>query len=214
MVVDTCFLQRLSSEGKKIDNIKKVLDELEYIPVVHPYMYQHELSLHSYFQKLVAEAYIRVIPYQEFQKDEIDRQTYEAYYNVLYEEMRVTLEAVGGPKQIEKLILHKGQTIYDTHKQGSSMGDVHMILMASYLRIPIILTEDSDIGLLRNIADKRMKLGQYSLQIWNSIQLIEKIAQKQDSSITLKEMEAILREMGARKKISHIKAVWRENHPV
>ena len=40
VVVDTCFLQKLSSEGKAVDNIKKVLAELEYIPVVHPYIYK------------------------------------------------------------------------------------------------------------------------------------------------------------------------------
>ena len=40
VIVDTCFLQKLSSEGKVIDNIKRVLAELEYIPVVHPYIYE------------------------------------------------------------------------------------------------------------------------------------------------------------------------------
>ena len=44
VIVDTCFLQKLSSEGKAIDNVKRILAELEYIPVVHPYIYEHELS--------------------------------------------------------------------------------------------------------------------------------------------------------------------------
>ena len=214
VIVDTCFLQKVSSEGKATDNIKKVLAELEYIPVVHPYIYEHELSLHSYLKHLVDEGYIRVIQYNEFQKDASDKQSYEAYYGILYEDMRLALEALGGPKQIEKLSLHKGQTIYDMHKQGSSMGDVHMILMASYLQMPIILTEDSDIELLRDIAKRRMRLGQYSLQIFNGVELIENIAQKKDSSITVKEMEAILKGMGERGVISNIKALWREKHSV
>lgn len=212
VIVDTCFLQKLSSEGKSTDNIKKVLAELEYIPVVHPYIFEHELSLHSYFVRLVDEGYIRVIQYNEFQKDTSDKQSYEAYYYILYEDMRLALEALAGPKQIEKLSLHKGQTIYDTHKQGSSMGDVHMILMASYLQMPILLTEDSDIELLRDIAKRRMRLGRYSLQIFNGVQLIEKIAQKRDSSITAKEIEAILKGMKERGAVSDIKAVWRERH--
>lgn len=213
VIVDTCFLQKLSSEGKRIDNIKKVLAELEYIPVAHPYIYEHELCLHSYFVRLVNEGYIRVVPYGEFQKDASDKQFYEAYYDMLYEDMRLTLQAIGGPKQIDKLCLHKGQTIYNTHKQGSSMGDVHMILMAAFLQMPILLTEDSDIEVLRDMAKKRMKLGQYTLQILNGVQLIEEIAKKQDSSITIKEIEAILKSMGKRGVLSDIKRVWRENHP-
>ncbi len=212
VIVDTCFLQKVSSEGKEIDNIKKILAELEYIPVVHPYIYEHELSLHSYFQRLVKEGYMRVIEYNEFQKDETDKQFYEAYYEELYEDMRLALEALGGPKQIKKLSLHKGQTIYNMHKQGSSMGDVHMILMAAYLQMPILLTEDSDIELLRDIAKRRMQLGQYSLQIFNGIQLIERIAQKKDCSITVKEIERILKAMGKRGAVSSIKTIWRENH--
>ena len=216
VIVDTCFLQKLSSEGKAIDNVKRILAELEYIPVVHPYIYEHELSLHSYFVRLVEEKYIRVISYNEFQKDTADKQTYEDYYDVLYEEMILTLEAMNSPKQIEKLCLHKhkGQTIYNTHKQGSSMGDVHMILMASYLQMPILLTEDSDIEMLRDIAKRRMRLGQYSLQILNGIQLIEEIAKKQDASISIKEIESILKAMKKRDAISSIKRVWRENHTV
>ena len=212
VIVDTCFLQKVSSEGKEIDNIKKILTELEYIPVVHPYIYEHELSLYSYFERLVKEGYMRVIKYNEFQKDATDKQFYEAYYEELYEDMRLALEALGGPKQIEKLSLHKGQTIYNMHKQGSSMGDVHMILMAAYLQMPILLTEDSDIELLRDIAKRRMRLGQYSLQIFNGVQLIEKIAQKKDPSITVKEIERILKAMRERGAVSSIKTIWRENH--
>ena len=80
VIVDTCFLQKLSSEGKAIDNVKRILAELEYIPVVHPYIYEHELSLYSYFVRLVKEKYIRVISYNQFQKDTADKQTYEDYY--------------------------------------------------------------------------------------------------------------------------------------
>ena len=214
VIVDTCFLQKLSSEGRAIDNIKKVLAELEYIPVVHPYIYEHELSLHSYFVRLVEEEYIRVIQYNEFQKDITDKQSYEAYYGVLYEDMRLNLEAMNSPKQVGKLCLHKGQTIYNIHKQGSSMGDVHIILMASYLQMPILLTEDSDIEMLRDIAKKRMKLGQYSLQILNGVQIIEEIAKKKSSSISMKEIESILKAMRERDAVSGIKAVWRKNHTV
>lgn len=80
--------------------------------------------------------------------------------------------------------------------------------------MPILLTEDSDIEMLRDIAKRRMRLGQYSLQILNGVQLIEEIAKKQESSITVKEIESILKAMRERNVVSSIKAVWRENHPM
>lgn len=214
VIVDTCFLQKLSSEGKAIANIKRVLAVLQYAPVVHPYIFQHELSLHSYLVHLVEDGYIRVVQYNEFQKDATDRQVYEEYYNMLYEDMRLALEAMNSPKQVERLFLPKGKTIYNTHRQGSSMGDVHMILMASYLQMPILLTEDSDIELLRDIAQRRLYIGQYSLQILNGVQLIEDIAKKKESAMTVKEIESILKAMGRRDEVSRIKSLWRESHTV
>ena len=61
-------------------------------------------------------------------------------------------------------------------------------------------------------SEEENALGQYSLQILNGVQLIEELAKKQDSSITPKEIESILRAMGERGKVSSVKAIWRENH--
>ena len=37
-IVDTCFFNKLSNDGKKIEAFKKVLVDLDYKPVVHPYI--------------------------------------------------------------------------------------------------------------------------------------------------------------------------------
>lgn len=211
-IVDTCFLQKLSSEGKNADNIKSVLAELNYKPVAHPYICRHELELNSYSKLLVDSGYIRKIEYSEFIGDSFSKQLYEDYFINIYEEMRLLLEAKGGPKQLEKLKLHSIQDIYDTHKQGSSMGDVHMILMAAFLRMPLILTEDSDIALLRSIATRKMSLGTYKLEIVNAVDLIMEIARKADSSLSKKDLERILNEMKEREHRSEMKTIWNNNH--
>ena len=176
---------------------------------MHPYIYEHELSLKSYLKKLVDENYIRVVRYDEFQKDESDKLTYEYFFEMLYEDLRQALDAIGSPKQMDKLDLAKGQTIYSIHKQGSNMGEVHLMLMASFLQMPILLTEDSDIDLLRSIAKRRIKLGSYSLQIFDGMELIKQIAQKENSSLSVKELELILNEMGERRHRAEVKELWR-----
>lgn len=212
VIVDTCFLQKLSAEGKRVENIKRVLSELAYIPVVHPYVYEHELALYSYYEGLVKEGYLRVSCYNEFQRDACEKELYEAYFSVLYEELRQALEAIGSSKAMVKLELGRGQTIYNIHRQGSNIGDVHLMLMAAFLRLPIILTEDSDIDLLRSIAKRRMPLGSYSLQILNGIDLVKLLAQKVDCTMSVKEIEAILNEMGERKYRTEVKDIWRKVH--
>ena len=58
-IIDTCFIEKITSGGSKVENIKLVLEELEYKPVVHPYVAKHELSLQSYSNDLIETGYIR-----------------------------------------------------------------------------------------------------------------------------------------------------------
>jgi|GEM_PF-1059850 len=212
VIVDTCFLQKVSDYGRVPDNIKAIFDELNFRPVVHPYICDHEISLHAFSIKLIDDGYIRKIEYDEFIKDEYERQLYEQYFFMLHEEMRLLLEAKGGLKQLGKLNIKSGQTIYDTHYQGSSMGDVHMVLMASFMDLSIILTEDSDIDLLSVIAKKRISLGTYNLMIYNAWDLVKMIAGRANSKISKKDLVRILLNMGERSKKSELNTIWNSSH--
>lgn len=58
-IVDTCFFNKLSNDGKNIEAFKKVLVDLDYKPVVHPYIAEKELDVFPHFNKLVEEGFIR-----------------------------------------------------------------------------------------------------------------------------------------------------------
>lgn len=85
----------LSNNGKNIEAFKKVLVDLEYEPVVHPYIAEKELDVFPQFNKLIEEGFIRKAEYSEFIEDEDDAELYEQYFPELYEEMREYLEIKG-----------------------------------------------------------------------------------------------------------------------
>lgn len=58
-IVDTCFFNKLSNDGKNIEAFKKVLVDLDCKPVVHPYIAEKELDVFPHFNKLVEEGFIR-----------------------------------------------------------------------------------------------------------------------------------------------------------
>ena len=91
-IVDTCFFNKLSNDGKNIEALKKVLVDLDFKPVVHPYIAEKELDVFPHFNKLVEEGFIRKTEYNEFIEDEDDAELYEQYFPELYEVMRVYLE--------------------------------------------------------------------------------------------------------------------------
>ena len=211
-IVDTCFFNKLSNDGKSIEIFKKVLVDLDYKPVVHPYIAEKELDVFPHFNKLVEEGFIRKAEYSEFIEDEDDAELYEQYFYELYEEMREYLEIKGSKKKIEKLVIPKGQTIYTYRRASMSLGDVHMILMAFFMRLPIIFSEDGDIEFLRSVAKRKISSDSYNLDIYNVMDLIMMIAQKEDTTFSKKELEKVVLEVKERARLSEVKQAWNETH--
>lgn len=211
-IVDTCFFNKLSNNGKNIEAFKKVLVDLDYKPVVHPYIAEKELDVFPHFNKLVEEGFIRKAEYSEFIEDEDDAELYEQYFPELYEEMREYLEIKGSKKRIEKLAIPKGETIYTYRRAGMSLGDVHMILMAFFMRLPIILSEDGDIEFLRFFAKRKISSNSYNLDIYNVMDLIMMIAQKEDTTFSKKELEKVVLEVKERARLSEVKQAWNKTH--
>ncbi len=211
VIVDTCFLSKISKDYNNIDNIKLILDELGFKPVLHPYVYENEIH-DSKIEKLIKSGFIRVASYDEIFEDAYDKKLYEGYFNVLYKDLFDILEAGSSQKNVNMYPALSGIDIYNNHRQGSSLGDVHMILMALFLNIPIMLSEDSDIELLRTIADRRIKLKGDTIHIMNSIDVIKKVAALPNPSITKKELINIIDQIGERRHRSEIKEIWNRNH--
>ncbi len=211
-IVDTCFLHKVSMSGKYVENIRLIIDNTDYVPVIHPYVAEQEFGLHSYLKRMVDEGYIETIKYSEFITDKFSNTIYQTQYRDIYEEMRNYLQSKGGKKQMPGLNIPKGKTIFDHHISGSSMGDVHMILMASFLRLPIFLTEDSDIELLRDIAKRRLSLSSYKLQIYDTKDIMKQIAEKADIEMSHNEFEKLVKQVGEKENWSEINKVWHYSH--
>ena len=49
VLVDTVFLNKLSKYGKDIETFKRLLDDLDFCPIVHPYIAKNELDMFPFF---------------------------------------------------------------------------------------------------------------------------------------------------------------------
>lgn len=212
VLVDTVFLEKLSCDGENLEIFKKVLSDLEYKPVVHPYIAANELDVCSYFDRLVKEGFVRVAQYSDFLCDDEDRELYASYFIDIHNTLRKYLEAAGGKKQLEKLVLPPGQDVFTYRKAAMSLGDVHMILMAFFTRMPVILTEDSDIDILRSITKRKMGSETYALDIYSAVDLLIMIAEKEDSVFDKNDLVDIVKSIGERRHQSDVKQAWNKTH--
>lgn len=161
---------------------------------------------------MINEGYIRKAQYDEFLLDEADKELYNRYFESMHEDLRKYLETSGSPKKIDKLILPKGISIFDYRKAGLSLGDVHMVLMALFTRIPVILSDDSDMEILKVIVKKKISYSGFELSILGCVEVLEKIALMENSVFSKNELIDILKNAGEAKNKSVIKQAWNKGH--
>lgn len=212
VLVDTVFLNKLSQNGKEIKVFKHLMDELDYQLLLHPYIAYNELDMYPYVSQLVTEGYIGIVGYDEFLPDEEDKEYYESLFIEIHDEIREHLEASGGKKQLAKLVIPSQHTVFTYRKAGMSLGDVHMILLAFFSQIPVILTEDSDIELLKGITKRKMASATYELTIIDAVDVLKMIAEKEDNTFSKKDLVEILKRIGEREHQSEIKQAWNRVH--
>jgi len=166
----------------------------------------------SYFEKLVTEGYIRVADYTEFVRDEVDKELYKGYFQVLHDRLREYLDVQGGKKKLDKLVLAPGQDLFNYRKAGMSLGDVHMILMAAFIKIPVILSDDADMDALKCISKNVISYSNFELTILSCVEVFEKIALLEGTSFSKAELLELLKKAGENKNKSRIIQAWNSVH--
>ena len=132
-VLDADFINKIdeikSTDTKQL--FRKLMKELNCTPVVHPYVMSHEQFSCNLAQDMIEEGLLRSVDYKEFLPDD-KREGYEQRFRDLYWDM--TFEESG-----QGIEAH--DNIFIRHA-GCSYGEVHSVLMAAELGIPVFYSND------------------------------------------------------------------------
>lgn len=169
-VVDSDFVQKIGEIRNRdpYELFCKLMDELNCIPVVHPYVMEHELFSCELAKKLLDTGVLRPIKYDEFLPIVRKRQ-YESAFQDLYHVL--TMNEYGLEQEPDEDIF--------TRHAGKSYGEIHSVLMASQMQIPIFYSNDHSGKTLcrrfRNLAAKNIQ------------EICQELEQREHCSITSKE---------------------------
>lgn len=144
VVLDTDFIEGITSyqDGNGADLFRRVFEALGLVPVVHPYVAEHELVFNHVAQELIAEGALIVIPYNDFlpnddYKKELYNHNFRDIHGIIKEENALHRQGPGIPE------ISPTDSIFSRHGK-SSFGEVHSILMAAELGIPLFFSNDRD----------------------------------------------------------------------
>jgi len=174
-IVDTCFLEKFNIKGGfSDDDFRMLIEGADLELYIHPYVFDNELDMFSYAQRLVDKGICKKVDYESFigadYYFEMYKSLYIEIYNEFYERKKISNEF----KAMKMHSLEPDTDIINNRYSGSSMGDVHIIMMALFMEIPIILSEDNiDMIEIYDIAKRKINSDRTSLKIYKLGDVIE-----------------------------------------
>ncbi|SNU06191.1 hypothetical protein SAMN06297422_10676 [Lachnospiraceae bacterium] len=190
-IIDTCFLEQFNKRPKyQVDDFRTLINGSEFELLIHPYVYIYELSMFSYINTLINDGLCRVVDYCEFIKTEYFKEYYKGLYIQIYNEF-VQRKQITNPRKAMKMIpLDDNSDVFEIKHSGASYGDVHIIMMALFMEILIVLSEDNeDLIEIYNIAKKKINSERYKLLIYQVSDVVDLVRTK--GIIAKKELKRI-----------------------
>ena len=180
VVLDSDFCNMLAP-GENIEREKalfhNIFEALELKPVLHIFVFSQELLNNLVIKDLVSEQFIEVLDYSDFIPDDLFKkqyvETFADFYNYMNgEAIDNTFETV---------------TRHCAHK---NMGEIHSLIMAHYLSLPVFMSNDNG---AKNLAKSKINTQAFIITVKNVCEVFCELKQKGILTIKRKSVRAILK---------------------
>lgn len=180
VVLDADFIMEIGryQSGDSVELFRRMFCVMDKIPVIHPYVADNELDQNAFAKKLIEQGDLTVIAYGEFlpadpEEEEIYRQNFEDMYTMIRDRQASRGQGIMLP-------LDPGEDIFKRHARRS-FGEIHSILMATELGIPLFYSND---GGAKTVARHFTK---GSLIVENTEEVVKKILETDNSALNRRQ---------------------------
>ena len=179
-IIDTDFFNKITQApnipyGK--DLFIRTMDELGVQPVVHYYLAERELQVdNTIATELLDSGYLKVYYKEDIVTNADSVELYKQYFRKWYNYLNVN-----------KPRLEKEVDIFNLHRAKHSLGEIHSTLMAYFMDLDVIMSDDSDAKELVDYAALTQ------INVLDLVDVYSYIATKEEKYITLDEVENVIR---------------------
>ena len=167
-VVDADFFIKLTKyDDRNATLFQKIMDELDFQPVMHDYVAHTEIESFPEIDQLIRDRKIIVLKDKDFITDE-NREDYEEYF-------------VDAFLQMNKYPCPDGEDLYTYSCEDESLGEIRSVFLAKAMRYPLFMSDD---GNAKRLAE-RNSTSKQPLATWNIYETLKRCKDR-GTSIRLK----------------------------
>lgn len=154
VLVDSDFFTMIApckNIAKEKEFVKSVFDSLNKKPCIHPFVAKEELFNNEVVKQLIDEGYITVIDYNSVLKESWMEQQYVDNFVTYYDYMNS--EKI--PSSLSEITRHRAK---------KNMGEIHSLIFAHYLEIPLFMSNDKG---AKKLAETKINSQHFSIDVKN-----------------------------------------------
>lgn len=154
VLVDSDFFTMIApckNIAKEKEFVKSVFDSLNKKPCIHPFVAKEELFNNEVVKLLIDDGYITVIDYNSVLKESWIEQQYVDNFVTYYDYMNS--EKI--PSSLSEITRHRAK---------KNMGEIHSLIFAHYLEIPLFMSNDKG---AKKLAETKINSQHFSIDVKN-----------------------------------------------
>lgn len=158
--------------------VKSIFDSLGKAPIIHTFVYNEELLTNSAIKELVEESYIEIIEYDAFLTEDWYKTQYIDDFVDYYDYMN----SGAIPAKFDEIIKHRAK---------KNMGEIHSLILAHYLEIPIFMSNDRG---AKQLAQSKIDSSTYHIVVKNVCEVFCDIKRNGSIELDKKTVRSILKQ--------------------
>lgn len=191
--IDTDFFQK-STELDQGEFFLKMMESLDLVPVMHPYVAKVELWNNQKAQALLQSGSILKLEYEDF----LEEWELEKYKEDVWQLFELVNE-VNLPPVIHRDIYREGFRL-----SSRNMGEIMTELMAKRLRIPVFMSNDEG---AKTIAKRHINSSIYQLEVLNLVDVLKTVGEC-SNNLKWNEIKKVLNTAGMGSYKDELRSLW------
>lgn len=157
VLLDADFCNLILEKSDNISFFKAIFDILDKKPAIHIYIFKHELLNNIHIQTLVQESFIKIIEYDDFLASDFDKHS----YTIAFEDFYMYING----KELNNF------NIFMDRRAKHNLGEIHSLITAQYLNIPLFMSNDKG---AKELANSKINTDAFKVDVQNIIEVVER----------------------------------------
>lgn len=176
VVVDTDYFNFITNNLSNTDLFIKIMEVLDYTPVMHEFVYRQELHEHSKVKNLIENSKLEIYNYDSLTSSKKEKKEYDRIFRYSYKELN--------GKEFDN-----SKSVKEYHHEKENLGEIHSVIMAKLNGYDLMMSND---GPAKFFIENKLNSSKNQIHVVNIEKTFNLLISPDNGSIKWSDIKGVL----------------------